>query len=156
MFGILRDRRPTISPCSHATVFKNKVAFERESLTVGGQNQNSTKDAHVVSYQLHLVPELHLAGVVPVAQVTVDEQDDQGQHDGQDLSRQTHVTPREERQSKPSKQHLQQHQGDLSSHDVVQVGQLVLFTVLEGVHLVGERGTASVSVPRPADVCGQR
>lgn len=101
-----------------------------------------------MSYQLHLVPELHLPGVVPVAQVTVDEQDDQGQHDGQDLSRQTDVTPREERQSKHSKQHLQQHQGDLSSHDVVQVGQLILFTVLEGVHLVGERG---VSVLRPDD-----
>lgn len=89
-----------------------------------------------MSYQLHLVPELHFAGVVPVAQVTVDEQDDQGQHDGQDLSCQTDVTAREESQSKHSKQHLQQHQGDLSSHDVVQVGQLILFTMLEGVHLV--------------------
>lgn len=89
-----------------------------------------------MSYQLHLIPELHFPGVVPVAQVTVDEQDDQGQQDGQDLSRQTDVTAREESQSKHPKQHLQQHQGDLASHDVVQVGQLILFTILKGVHLV--------------------
>lgn len=89
-----------------------------------------------MSYELHLVPELHFPGVVPVAQVTIDEQDDQGQHDSQDLSRQTNVTAREEGQGQHSKEHLQQHQGDLSPHDVVQVGQLILFTVLEGVHLV--------------------
>lgn len=127
---------------SHPAPTRQSLNTELKTLTVGGQDENSTKDAHVMSYQLHLVPELHLPGVVPVAQVTVDEQDDQGQHDGQDLSRQTDVTAREERQSEPSKQHLQQHQGDLSSHDVVQVGQLILLAVLEGVHLVGGRGTA--------------
>lgn len=104
-----------------------------------------------MSYQLHLVPELHFPSVVPVAQVTVDEQDDQGQHDGQDLSRQTDVTTREESQRKHSKQHLQQYQGDLSSHDVVQVGQLILFTVLECVHLVERRGTASANILKPDD-----
>lgn len=88
-----------------------------------------------MSHQLQLVPELHFAGVVPVAQVTVDEQDDQRQRDGQDLSRQADVAAREERQGQHPKQHLQQHQGEVSSHNVVQVGQLVLFTVLEGVHL---------------------
>lgn len=88
-------------------------------------------------YQLHLVPELHLASVVPVAQVAVNEQDHQRQDDGQDLRGQTDVAAREEGQSQHPKQHLQQHQGDLSSHDVVQIGLLVLFAVLEGVHLVG-------------------
>lgn len=129
MFGVRRVRRPTTSPCSHASATKS------ESLAVGGQDQNSTKDAHVMSYQLHLVPELHLPRVVPVAQVAVDEQDDQGQRDGQDLSRQADVTAREESQRKQPEQRLQQHQGDLSSRDVVQVGQPILFAVLEGVHL---------------------
>lgn len=90
-----------------------------------------------MSYQLHLVPELHLASVVPVAQVAVDEQDHQRQDGGQDLRGQADVAAGEEGQSQHPKQHLQQHQSDLPSHDVVQVGLPVLFAVLEGVHLVG-------------------
>ncbi|TNN84863.1 hypothetical protein EYF80_004908 [Liparis tanakae] len=131
-------------------------------------DQHGAEDAHVVSNQLHLVPELHLASVVPVAQVAVDEQDHQGQGGGQDLSGQADVVAREEGQSQHPKQHLQQDQSDLSAHDVVQIGLLVLFAVLEGVHLVGEtdevnsqenlscglQGPAarllSVHLPRPA------
>lgn len=95
-----------------------------------------------MSNQLHLVPELHLASVVPVAQVAVDEQDHQRQDGGQDLRRQADVAAGEEGESQHPKQHLQQHQRDLSPSDVVQIGQPVLFAVLEGVHLVGGSGTA--------------
>ncbi len=66
----------------------------------------------------------------------VDEQDHQRKDGGQDLRCQADVTAREEGESQHSKQHLQQHQGDLSSNDVVQIGLPVLFAVLEGVHLV--------------------
>lgn len=111
-----------------------------KGLTVGGQDQHGAEDAHVVPHQLHLVPELHLARVMPVAQVAVNEQDHQGQEDGQDLRRQADVAAREEGQSQHAEQHLQQHQGDLSSHDVVQVRLPVLFAVLEGVHLEAGQG----------------
>lgn len=90
-----------------------------------------------MSYQLHLVPELHLASVVPVAQVAVNQQDHQRQDDGQDLRRQTNVAAWEEGQSQNAKQHLQQHQGDVSTHDVVQISLPVLLAVLERVHLAG-------------------
>lgn len=110
--------------------------WEPACLTVSGQDKHGTKDAHIVSHELHLVPELHLASVVPVAQVAVDEQDHQGQDDGEDLRSQTDVTAWEEGQGQNPENHLQQHQGDLSSHDVVQIGLLVLFAVLEGIHLV--------------------
>lgn len=106
---------------------------------VSSQDQHGAEDAHVVSYQLHLVPELHLASAVPVAQVAVDEQDHQRQDGGQDLRRQADVAAREEGQSQHPKQHLQQHQSDLSSHYVVQIGLPVLFAVLQGVHLVGRK-----------------
>lgn len=89
-----------------------------------------------MSYQLHLIPELHLAVVVPVAQVAVDEQDHQRKHGGQDLSRRADVAAREEGESQHPEQHLQQHQSQLTSNDVVQIGLPVLFAVLERVHLV--------------------
>lgn len=114
-----------------------KVACESPGgSTVGRQDQHGAEDAHVMSDQLHLVPELHLAGVVPVAEVAVDEQDHQRQGDGQDLSRQADVAAGQEGQSQNPKQNLQQHEGDLSPDDVVQIRLLVLFAVLQGVHLV--------------------
>lgn len=116
--------------------------LERQGSTVSGQDQHGAEDAHVMSYQLHLVPELHLASVVPVAQVAVDEQDHQRKDGGQDLGGQADVVAREEGQSQHPKQHLEQHQSDFSSNNVVQIGLSVLFAVLEGVHLVGGSGTA--------------
>ncbi|KAF3853857.1 hypothetical protein F7725_014545 [Dissostichus mawsoni] len=80
--------------------------------TVSGQDQHSAEDTHIVPDQLHLVPELHLARVVPVAQVAVDEQDHQGQHHGQDLSRQADVPAGEEGQSQHPEQNLQQDEVD--------------------------------------------
>lgn len=74
--------------------------------------------------------------MVPVAQVAVDEQDDERQGHGQDLRCQTDVAAWEEGQGEHPEQHLQQHQGELAADDVVQIGLLVLFAVLEGVHLV--------------------
>lgn len=112
------------------------VCESRGGSTVGRQDQHGAEDAHVMSDQLHLVPELHLACVVPVAEVAVDEQDHQRQDDGQNLSRQADVAAGEEGQSQHPKQHLQQHEGDLSSDDVVQIRLLVLFAVLQRVHLV--------------------
>lgn len=105
-----------------------------------------------MSDQLHLVPELHLAAVVPVAQVAVDEQDYQRQGGGQDLRRQADVVAGEEGQGQHPEQHLQQHQSDLSSHDVVQIGLLVLLAVLEGVHLVEEGGRKWYAVKKKPTV----
>ena len=133
------------SSWTHASVC-NKCLWEPTGSTVGSQYQHGAEDADVVSDELHLVPELHLASVVPVAQVAVDEQDHQRQDGGQDLRGQADVAAREEGQGQHAEQHLQQHEGDLSSNDVVQIGLLVLFTVLEGVHLVGESGTALVKI----------
>lgn len=98
-----------------------------------------------MSNQLHLVPELNLASVVPVAQVSINEQDHQRKDGGQDLSGQADVAAREEGQSQHPKQHLQQHQSDLSPSDVVQIGLPVLFAVLEGVHLVGRKRYRNIS-----------
>lgn len=41
-------------------------------LGVGCQDERGAENGHVVSDELHLVPELHLPPVVPVAQVAVD------------------------------------------------------------------------------------
>lgn len=92
-----------------------------------------------MTYQLHLVPELHLPSVVPVTNVTIDEQDNKRKDGGQDLSGQADVAAGEEGQSQDAKHHLQQHQSDFSPNDVVQIDLPVLFAVLEGVNLVGRK-----------------
>lgn len=120
----------------------------RYGSTVSGKDQHGTKDAHVMSYQLHLVPELHLASVVPVAQVAIDEQNDQREDGGQDLGSQADVVAGEEGQSQHPKQHPEQHQSDFTSSNVVQIGLSVLFAVLEGVHLVAKRSTAVVRITK--------
>lgn len=80
--------------------------------------------------------------MVPVAEVAVDEQDDQRQDGSQDLCGQADVAARQEGESQNTEQHHQQHQGELSPSDVVQIGQPVLFTVLQGVHLVAVKKIA--------------
>lgn len=76
------------------TVFKSQ-----RLLPVSGQDEHSAENPNIVADQLHLVPELHLAVVVPVSEVSVDEQDDQRKDGGQDLSGHPDVVPSEEGQS---------------------------------------------------------
>ncbi|KAK3529226.1 hypothetical protein QTP70_021926 [Hemibagrus guttatus] len=46
------------------------------------EDEHSPEDGHVVSDQLHLVPELDAARVVPVAEISIDEQNDQREQHG--------------------------------------------------------------------------
>ena len=113
---------------------------QKKASSVGSQDEHSAKDPHVVTNQLHLVPELHLARVVPVAHVAVYEEDDEGQDGGQDLGRQADVPAGEEGQGQHSEQQDHQSEGHLPAGDVVQVGLPVLLAVLEGIHLVAREG----------------
>lgn len=131
---------------SSSTSARKSFLREPERSPVCGEDQHGAENAHVVSDQLELIPELHLTRVVPVAQVPVDEQDDRREDGGQDLSRQTDVAAGEKSQSQNPEQNLQQHQSDLSSNYVVQISLLVLFAVLQGVHLVAESGTTSFNM----------
>lgn len=98
---------------------------------VGGQDDDGAEDAHVLPDELHLVPELNAARLVPVTDVTVDEEDGQREQHGQDLRCHPHVVTGEEGQGEEAVEHEEELQGELAAQDVVQVGQAVLLAVLQ-------------------------
>lgn len=76
---------------------------------------------------------------MPVAEVPVNEQDDQGQDHGEDLSGRPNVIARQEGQGQHPVQDEEQLQSDFPPEDVVQISQTVLFAVLEGIGLGVQR-----------------
>lgn len=59
--------------------------------TISGQDDSGPKDAHTLSKELHLVPELNASCVVPVGNIAINEQHDWGQQYSQDLGSQGHI-----------------------------------------------------------------
>lgn len=98
---------------------------------VSGQDDSSPEDAHTLSKELHLVPELNASCVVPVGHIAVNEQHDRGQQDSQDLGSQGDVVARQEGQGQDAIEHEEELDHQLPTREMVQIRQPVLLAVLQ-------------------------
>lgn len=105
------------------------------TLAICGQNYGSTKNAHILPKQLHLIPELNPAWMVPIVHISINEQNYNGHKNRKHLGCSSYTVSREERQSQHSIKYKHQLQCNFTSYDVIQIGQAVLLTMLQGVSL---------------------
>lgn len=98
--------------------------------TICSQYDSSSKNTNILSDHSHLVPKFHPTVLVPEANVSIYEEQREGEQDGEYLSREPHVVAGQEGQCQHSIQDKKDLQSRFPSWEEVQVGLAVLLTVL--------------------------